>query len=194
MKGKITYAVLERIEKATVDSTDLFVAFLKSGYGASPGKIFYEAGKLKSERIKDEEIKEAKKRFNKLIFRLKDRGLVEKRNHGRDVKFKSTKKGREKFEKMKKEKLNSLPQINYPKPKGNEIILVSFDIPEDKRKKRDWLRGALKYLGFKLVHQSVFIGKGRLSEAFLEDIEKMELLKYTEIIKVEDSGTLKNIT
>jgi DNA-binding transcriptional regulator PaaX len=121
------------------------------------------------------------------MYRLKKEGLIEKRGYGENSIFSISKKG---LKKIKEEENKLLPEINYTKPKGDKIILVSFDIPEEKRNKRDWLRRALAYLGFENIHQSVFITKGKMPKKFFMDLKKIKLINYIEIIEVTGSGTL----
>jgi CRISPR/Cas system-associated endoribonuclease Cas2 len=45
---------------------------------------------------------------------------------------------------------------------------VLFDIPEKRRKIRNWLRDQLKEWDFELVQKSVWIGKGPLPKEFNE--------------------------
>ncbi|OGI71903.1 CRISPR-associated endonuclease Cas2 [Candidatus Nomurabacteria bacterium RIFCSPHIGHO2_02_FULL_38_15] len=56
--------------------------------------------------------------------------------------------------------------IYFKKEKSLEGVIVMFDIPEVKKKTRDWLRNQLKLWGFVMIQQSVWFGKGRLTKDF----------------------------
>ena len=85
------------------------------------------------------------------ISRLTKEGYIEKIKRGNKIFFRICEKGRE--------YLSSLPQLDkvtHPKWDGN-WRLVSFDIPEEDHKGRDYLRGRLRGLGFGQLHRSVWI-------------------------------------
>ena len=85
-------------------------------------------------------------------------------------------------------------KIDYDSLKDDKIKIITFDIPERERWKRAWLREALATLEFAMLHQSVWIGKNKIPEQFLEDLRDMNLLKYVHILEVSASGTLKEIS
>ena len=51
-------------------------------------------------------------------------------------------------------------------PNKAEKILISFDIPETKKKIRDWLRNQIKYWDFEMIHKSLWLGYGPLPKEF----------------------------
>ena len=75
---------------------------------------------------------------------------------------------------------------------SDEVIIVSFDVPERRRHWRDWLRFQLASLGLQKLQLSVWIGKVKLPEEFLEDLKKFQLLTYVHILSVGKKGTLKD--
>ena len=79
-------------------------------------------------------------------------------------------------------------------PKFEKINAKDIDIPESERKKRAWLRSALKNLNFKMIQQSVWIGKVRIPEEFLRDLRNMHLTEYVEIFEISKAGSLQQIT
>ena len=85
-------------------------------------------------------------------------------------------------------------KIDYDSLEDNKIKIITFDIPERERWKRAWLREALMFLGFSMLHKSVWVGKNKIPEQFLEDLRDMNLIKYTHILEVSASGTLKEIS
>jgi predicted transcriptional regulator len=194
MKGDLIFSILEKLGDSATNSIDLFCAYLNAGYGANIKKINYELYKIRQgKKINNNKIKKDKDRFNKFIFSLKKDGLIEKKGTGSDAIFYITKKGVNKFKKIKETNNYFLPEINYLKPEGNVVILISFDVPEKRRKERNWLRGVLNYLEFKQIHQSVFVGKGKLPKNFIDDLKDLKLFDFIEIIEVGKMGTLKSI-
>lgn len=79
-----------------------------------------------------------------------------------------TRKGLEKLKILKKKNRKTL--INYSKEKSDKLIIVIFDIPEKERHKRNWLRSVLVSLDFKFLQESVWIGKTKIPEEFLNDL------------------------
>ncbi|MBI5153222.1 MAG: CRISPR-associated endonuclease Cas2 [Parcubacteria group bacterium] len=81
----------------------------------------------------------------------------------------------------------------YEKKEDTQLNIVLFDIPEPERKKREWLRQELNYLGFTMLQRSVWAGKIKIPKEMLEDLEHYKLLPYIEIIAVTKTGTLKKL-
>ena len=73
------------------------------------------------------------------------------------------------------------------------VIIVSFDVPERERRKRDWLRDALRNLGLRMVHKSVWIGKQKLPREFLADLARLRLTDFIEVFEVGKQGSLRHI-
>jgi len=195
MKGDLTRSIFNKLNKAATNSVGLFMAYLNAGYGANLSKIEYEFSKIKAGRkIDNKEIKEARDKFNKLVYKLKKDGLIKKKGRGAKAVYSITNRGLKKLENLKEKKNDlSFPKVDYPEPKGKIIILISFDIPERNRRKRDWLRKVLVYLKFKQIHRSVFVGKGKLPEEFIDDLERLQLNSFVEIVKIGKSGTLRKV-
>ncbi|MBK5215691.1 MAG: CRISPR-associated endonuclease Cas2 [Candidatus Pacebacteria bacterium] len=61
--------------------------------------------------------------------------------------------------------------------KGDEIknLLVVYDIPEDKKRERDWFRFQLKKFGFVMIQRSVWVGPSPLPDEFIKYIKKIKL-------------------
>jgi len=66
---------------------------------------------------------------------------------------KLTKKGRDLF------KLVNLLNLEIKEPKKWDGVwrLVSYDIPDISKKKRDWFRGTLESLGFQTIQESLWV-------------------------------------
>lgn len=204
MKGEKTLQILESIGAATIDILDLFAAFLTAGYGASRRKIEYEASKRQKQRwqnqIKKEKEckkklteKQQRQRFYEMIYRLKRDGLIKKSMQDDKAFIQLTIKGLKHIEILKDRKENSLPNVNYSNNKGGQFIIITFDIPETERRKRNWLRSVLKNLGFQFVQKSVWIGKVKIPIDFLNKLKELNLTNFVEIFEISKTGTLKQI-
>lgn len=193
MRGKIIFSILDILEETAGSFGDLFIAYLNAGYGASAGKLSFELNKAQEARwkikLKREKEAEKRKQCAKMIYYLKKSGLIAEKKGI----FNITKRGREKKKQLIEKSLKSLPIIDYPKIKSNQPILISFDIPEKERGKRDWLRDALNYLDFKMVHKSVWLGFVKAPEEFVRDLSRIGLTDFIEIIEISRSGTLQKL-
>ena len=72
------------------------------------------------------------------------------------------------------------------------VILVIYDIPENKRKWRDWLRFQLVSFGYTMLQQSVWSGNNILSKDFINDLKRFELFPYVHVLSVNKKGTLSS--
>ena len=79
---------------------------------------------------------------------------------------------------------------HYQADRSKQNIIVIFDIPEQERSKRDWLRDVLKNLQFKQLQESVMIGQNQIPEQLIRDLKDIDTLKYIQIFTVDKSGTL----
>lgn len=64
--------------------------------------------------------------------------------------------------------------------KKNKIILI-FDIPENKRKVRWWIRNQIKFWDFKMIQKSVWVGYGPLPSEFMNRLKLLEVDKCVKI-------------
>lgn len=67
-----------------------------------------------------------------------------------------------------------------------KVRVVIFDIPEKKRKWREWLRSELSLLQYKALQKSVYIGKTPLPQGFYQEIIEAGLGKYVFIFTMAD--------
>ena len=87
--------------------------------------------------------------LSKMLKKLADKNVI----YLGGEKVRLTKKGRELF------KLINLQNMEIPKPKEWDGIwrLVSYDIPDISKKKRDWFREILESLDFKKIQESLYV-------------------------------------
>lgn len=200
MKGEITLRLLEFIRDAAVGAADLTAAFLESGYGASYGKIMYEFEQRSNQRVNGKELKIDKKifqqRFYNMLYKLKKDGLIEEAVKSQKSFLKITLKGKQRINRLKERQIDLLPDSSYQKTnsKNDKFTIVVFDIPERDRRKRSWLRIALKNLDFNMIQQSVWAGKVKIPEEFINDLKELRLIEYVEIFEISKSGSLRQLT
>ena len=191
MRGKILITALELLYEGAMTQVDFFNAVLSAGYGASSSRIEYEYQKLRrisiNKKYQKEILNDRKRKLIVFISKMKHDGLIGKLENG---KFEISKKGVDKLNKLK----NSLPVRFYEKTEDGGPIIISFDIPERLRRKRNWLREVIKNLGFKMIHQSVWVGKGKIPSDFIIDLENLKILEFVEIFKISKTGSLKKMT
>jgi len=192
MKGENRLKILEFIESAAQLIDDTFFIF-SLPYGTSYLRMEYLLRKRQGQPAERKASQQVKRRFDDLIYRLKKDGLVccskkEQKNF-----LGLTPKGKEILEKFRFNKTESLPAVDYKNEGDKTLKIIIFDIPEQERRKRDWLRSALKNLKFSMLQKSVWAGKMKLPQEFIKDLEKINLLAWVEIFSISKTGSLKQL-
>ncbi len=196
-RGELTLKILEKIGEATIEMAELWEAICVAGYGASQGEILRIKEKKHSERAQSRKEREKEMRllykYSNLLSKLKrENCIVENKKDGRRF-FTLTFLGHRKRKKLHEQLSDSPPPPYYPHEKGTKILIVTFDIPESMRRKRDWLRAVLKNMELQMVQKSVWIGKTKIPEDFLEDLRELKLLEFVEIFEISNTGSLHHI-
>ena len=138
--------------------------------------------------------KNERQKFYNLLYQLKKQGFVQKKNNkDQKVIWKLTEKGLKHFKETKHKQF--FPSFKPEILKKDFSKVVIFDIPERKRKERDWLRNVLVNLNFSKLQKSVWVGETQLPEDFLNSLKELNLLSYIHIFAVnkEKTGTLKQL-
>jgi len=194
MKGDLTLKALEVLARTAYGIGELLLIF-SFPYGTPLGKALSRleknhAGKEAAIR-KLLENHQYRRRLYNLLYRLRKDGLIEELPNKT---FHLTSKGKRKFDWLREKAFAALPRPSYYLPeKSREWHIVIFDIPEENRHKRAWLRVVLKTLGFTLLQKSVWIGKVKLPKRFLDDLAKLKLLDYVHIFVISKSGSLEGV-
>ncbi|OGF74791.1 CRISPR-associated endonuclease Cas2 [Candidatus Giovannonibacteria bacterium RIFCSPHIGHO2_02_43_13] len=131
---------------------------------------------------------ERRQEFFNLLNYLQRKGFVEKKKTDAGIFWKITSGGLVKLKILKNK------STDYQADSDGNLKIIIFDVPEKERKLRAWLRSALKILGFRMLQQSVWIGKGRIPELFLFDLRQKNLLPYIHIMEVNKGGTVKELS
>ncbi len=111
--------------------------------------------------------------FNQIIFRLKKGGII---STSEDI-LKITSEGKNIY-------LNKPPLLPKHLDKKLRMIII-FDIPEAKRKTRDWLRHQLRNWDFNLIQKSVWVGYGPLPKEFFEHCSIKGIIDCVKIFPVK---------
>ncbi len=188
MNSETTTRVLEKLSEGAMVSAAIFIGIMKSGYGASYSKMQRNVDKALEEMQKTEgksEFQRKKHNFQLILSKLKREGLVQKKEN----KWLITNTGKEKLSKL----LKRLPRRKYKKEVDPTIKIIIFDIPEKEQRKRAWLRRKLVELGFKILQKSVWMGKVKLPEEFIDDLKELNIFQYIDILAVTKTGSIKTI-
>ncbi|MDP2947274.1 MAG: CRISPR-associated endonuclease Cas2 [Nanoarchaeota archaeon] len=120
--------------------------------------------------------------FYKLVQKLKENGCLKTL----EVKGKKaamiTSKGIEKLFRVE------LKLTKKKKRKDGRWQMVLFDIPEKRRKHRDYFRTALQYLGYKKLQKSIWVCPYDIEKETKELIERYNLKQFVELLLVEKIG------
>ena len=134
-----------------------------------------------------------KHQFHQTLQYLKRQGLVVKKGERRDAAWMLTKRGSKKLLMYRKSRadLFSSSHIRFPAPQGGDLTIISFDIPERERRKRDWIRRCLVEMDFELLQKSVWVARGGVHEDFMHALRERNLLDAVHIFAVTRQGTVK---
>jgi DNA-binding transcriptional regulator PaaX len=102
------------------------------------------------------------------LSRLNKKGFITKKSEGWHV----TEKGKEYINKGKKELLNFNSSFKNSDPKN---LLLSFDVPEERRVERRWLRIHLKKFKYSMIQKSVWVGPSPLPKEFVSYLKEIKL-------------------
>lgn len=140
-------------------------------------KVYAKAGNLKTFWDYYDELKNLKQDSARVIlWRLRDKGLVEKK----DKNYKLTSRGLG---------LVKVFQRGQEKPRAakkwdGKWRIAMFDIPENRRAERNWIRFQLFAVDYKPLQKSVFIGKQPIGEDIYQEILDRELAECVRLLTV----------
>ncbi len=117
------------------------------------------------------------------FYSLNKNGYIQKSENN----FLLTEKGKNYIKNRKTlDKFGTTVEKNSPKN-----LLVLYDIPEQKKKEREWFRWHLKKFHFIMIQRSVWVGPAPLPEEFLEYIKSISLKETIKTFKLA-KGYVKN--
>lgn len=189
--GKVVEKTLEILQEKAEITQDLIDIVLagKTGYiGEARRSFLYGPKKFKTNWA---EAYRRRQSFYSLLNQLKRDGLIKKKETDESSIWSITLKGMKRLSILKHAKGQEiLPKKHYPKGFKKELVIVSFDVPERERKKRDWLRSNLMALDFQKLQKSVWMGTSGLPQEFVEDLRTYGLIPYVHILSVNRRGTI----
>lgn len=134
-----------------------------------------------------------RRQFYRTLNHLKRQGLVVKKKHAAASSWMLTRDGKEKKRRDEERRQDpfSSAQAVFAKPHGGGITVISYDIPERERRKRDWIRMCLMEMDCEKIQKSVWVGRGALDENFMHALRARDLLGRVHIFMVTKYGTIK---
>ena len=192
-RNELLTKILLWVEEQSLISAEFFNKTNRPGgmhIGKDEWKEFWKNNLKERQKIWDKlEVVRQKQIFYSTMFKLRKEGLIKKEGDHEGGIWQLTKDGVAKLFKLKNK---NLPNNRiYKKKKSNYLIIVSFDIPEQERAKRDWLRDALKNLEYKMLSESVWAGTNELPEEFIEHLGKINIMRYLKIFSVHKKGNIE---
>ena len=73
--------------------------------------------------------------------------------------------------------------FNFPLSAPKDLIVI-YNIPNSKRKERDWFRRHLQKFDYKMIQKSVWVGPSPLPKDFLDYAKTIGLLKQFKTLKL----------
>lgn len=192
MKGINKLKLLEFLEESSAAISDLLFIFTLP-YGTSRGRAEHLLRKKYKQDARWEIENSEKRKFAYLLHHLRKDKLVEDVGHRSGRLMRLSAKGREILQKLRDRKSNALPNTHYEAREDDDLKIIIFDIPEDERRKRDWLRSALKNLKFSMLQKSVWAGKRKLPPRFLDDLKRQNIISYIDIFTINKRGSLRKL-
>jgi len=192
MKGENRLKILEFLENSGQAIEELFFIFTMP-YGTSFHGAEYRLRKFRETRENLKTLKKDKRRFDDLLYRLRKDELIDDVNGRKGSFLRLTQSGKEILNKLRDKKDKAMPSAKYQSQNDDNLKIIIFDIPEGERRKRVWLRSALKNLNFKMLQKSVWVGISRLPYEFTRDLNKLKIISHVEIFAISKTGSLKQL-
>lgn len=121
-----------------------------------------------------------------ILSRLKRQGLVARSGSPGSSRWRITPKGNRRLHE------NIEIVVDLPEKDGVPR-LVTFDIPEKERRKRDIVRTELKACDYRQLQKSVWIGFRPLPKQFIERLDELRLKNKIHILSIRDGGTIEHL-
>jgi len=187
-RGDLMLRALLVLEQAAYGIGDLLFVF-SLPYGTPLGKALNALESRQSHRdtraaTAREKIFERQRLYN-LLQRLRADDLIEKQENGR---YRITGEGRGRLQKLRMRP--ALPPTTYRASPGNRLVVVAFDIPEHERRKRQWLRAALRNLKFTMLQKSLWVGTNKIPEELMHELGNLQLTQYVHVFAVDRPGSV----
>jgi len=185
---KALLGLLSTVGEATFEVID--ESFLNPNY-AFTGFSRELLGLNNKNEFNDYRKREAKLRRNLLavtLWRLEREGLVSRSGPRKHALWGITTAGEHRLHDFKI--FQSMVNLS---PEDGQIRIVSFDIPEKDRWKRDRLRELLGVCGYSLLQRSLWVGKRPLARFVFSAIKKWKLRHHVHIFEISKRGTIRGL-
>lgn len=126
--------------------------------------------------------KRNKQNLYSTTYRLKRKGYIKIKVTKEGKGYLLTPKGEERILKIK------VKSIKKRKDPNNHWLMVIFDIPEKRKKDRDFFRDFLYNLGFQKLQQSVWLSPYDVYKELKEIVKRMDLGHCIRFLKVRELG------
>ncbi|MBP9748064.1 MAG: CRISPR-associated endonuclease Cas2 [Candidatus Pacebacteria bacterium] len=151
--------------------------------GLSNSTLKYKGGRVNFFGIPKFE-KYSQNSLSGTVSRLYNDGFIEKDSGSLRI----TLKGQQYI----KNKIDSLQQFNFSFDKdAPKNLIVMFDIPENKKAEREWLRWHLKKFNYSMIQKSVWVGPSPLPKEFLDYIKSIKINDGFKTFKLAKGYDLK---
>jgi len=124
--------------------------------------------------------REQRRAFSNLIWNLKARGYLREKRLKNQRALVITIRGMERISKIFKKKTGLL------KRKDGKFQMIMYDVPEERRKDRDYLRNALLPLGYSQLQKSIWISPYNVFEQTQSLIHDYSLTDYVRLFLIEE--------
>jgi len=171
MRGEVTLKVLSILENAIYNIADFNAVFLNTSKADHRALQKWKPKQRETISGNILEHRRQSKRMYSLLDRLCADGLIKKEELNDKILLRITSTGRAKLDASKKQQAIALPDFDYHAESNSEVVIISYDIPEPEKRKREWLRSVLKINGFQMMHKSIWIGKIKMPPKFVKDLE-----------------------
>jgi DNA-binding PadR family transcriptional regulator len=197
-KGELTFRILRYLHRHEAGVADLVDYLLTPGAGSKGSKTPTQLRKLARRRedrqwqtsVSVEKLRD-KQRLYSLLHYLEKQGLIMRKAGDDDsFRFRLTQAGQEKQNAMVPTAWRSALPVRYEAESIESITVIIFDIPEQHRAKRAWLRDALRGMRFTMIQKSVWAARVKLPSTFIIDLKKIDLLRHVLIISTSAEGMI----
>jgi len=120
--------------------------------------------------------------FSQLVRRLKQNGYLKTLKIKDNKAIMITSKGINKLFKIQ------LKTMERTKRKDNKWQMILFDIPEGKRKQRNYFRESLRYLGYQQLQKSIWVCQYNTLKETKDLIKRYNLKPFIELLLIDRVG------
>lgn len=168
----------EILEHLVICGTSLMVSALFTPYKQSLGQALRGVEKIASQCPHDFS-RRSPESVSVALSRLKQRRLIAGRGPKKRTIWRITIAGRRHFRSKHEFEISRLP------PEDGKIRLVLFDIPENMRGERAWLRSYLLSCDYSPLQKSVWTGSRALPNKLREELKYRRLVSYVHVVGLE---------